>query len=150
MDRKRLFVIGLVGAMAMLLGVVLFCPSQAQVQEWNVPELTVATQPTTPTAEAKLLPGSKPNRLFGNRRERRALGITPRNVRKALVELQKEGCITKDVEPSIAAVMVAEKLINENPSAYQAAAQEVGDWDTFLEALIAFLEKLIPLILMFI
>ncbi len=72
-------------------------------------------------------------------RERRAMGLTLRNVRKTLAEMQKAGEL-EDKDSATIAVEVLDRLIGDNPAAFQNAAI---DWDRILE----FLERLIPLIL---
>jgi len=77
--------------------------------------------------------------------KRRKLGITFRNVARILIEKQKAGRLEgKDV--SVLAVEVADQLVDENPAAFRAEVSQ-RDWASFFEALIAFLEKIIPLIL---
>jgi len=72
--------------------------------------------------------------------ERRRLGLTIRNVKPIVERLQAEGQITEETPPSTAAVMVFEELVSADPKAYADASI---DWDAVLE----FLEKLIPLII---
>ncbi len=80
-------------------------------------------------------------------RERRAMGLTVRNVRKTLAEMQKAGEL-EGKDSTTLAVEVLDRLLAENPAAFQSAIQVAGaDWPAFFEQLIAFLEKLIPLII---
>ena len=72
-------------------------------------------------------------------KQRRGMGLTVANVRKILVEKQAAGELDgKTVEEL--SVEVLGQLVAENPKAF---ADPKIDWD----ALIAFLEKLIPLIM---
>jgi hypothetical protein len=75
--------------------------------------------------------------------QRRRLGLTIPDLVPVVKELQAQGQLTG--EPSVDAVTVANVLIAKQPQEYQAAAGR--DWQAFFEALIAFLEKLLPLIL---
>lgn len=71
------------------------------------------------------------------RRDRRQLGITIRGIRLAAKELREDG-------REITSQAVLETIIDQNPTAW---ANKPGiDWD----AIIAFIEKLLPLILKFI
>jgi len=75
--------------------------------------------------------------------QRRRLGLTVANVAAKVRELEKAGALTGIV--AVDAAAVAQALLNENPELYQ---KEAGrDWQEFFDALISFLEKLIPLIL---
>ena len=87
--------------------------------------------------------------------EQRRLGITFRNVRRVTKELQREGVLTRGDRRGNAALVMA-RIIEENPQAYEECRASYGDtedgdkdWSAFFEALIAFLEKLIPLFMMF-
>ena len=73
-------------------------------------------------------------------RERREMGLTVRNVSRVLQELDKAGEINEETTTEEAAVMVLSVLLADNPAAFQDPAI---DW----EAILAFLERLIPLIL---
>jgi hypothetical protein len=76
-------------------------------------------------------------------RERRKLGLTFRNVLRVTRELQDEGVLDKHDKAGTAA-QILERLTHEDPQAYQEVKGDF-DWDAFLE----FLEKLLPIILMF-
>ena len=87
--------------------------------------------------------------------EQRKLGITFRNVRRVTKELHREGVLTRGDRRGNAALVMA-RIIEENPQAYEECRASYGDtedgdkdWSAFFEALIAFLEKLIPLFMMF-
>lgn len=75
--------------------------------------------------------------------QRRRLGLTIPALAPVVKKLRDEGQLTG--EPSVDAVMVANFLVSQNQEEYKAAAGR--DWQAFFEALIAFLEKLLPLIL---
>lgn len=83
-----------------------------------------------------------------SRKEKRGVGATFRNVRRILGELQAAD--PAGFEQSSAdelAIDVASVLLAENPEAFQTMER---DWQEFFEFLLAFLEKLIPLIISFI
>lgn len=80
--------------------------------------------------------------------ERWRLGLTIRNVGDAAKKAVEEGRITPDMPNSVAAAVIAQDLVAANGEAYFAAAGR--DWAAFFEQLLAFLEKILPLILPFI
>lgn len=75
--------------------------------------------------------------------ERRRLGLTLPALLPVVRRLQSEGRITGD--PLVDATTVLEELLANNQHEWQVVAG--GDWESFFEAVIAFLEKIIPLIL---
>lgn len=81
--------------------------------------------------------------------KRRKLGLTIKNITPIVKQLDADGQLTG--EASVDAVTVAQKLIAENPQGFKdAAGNQPGDWQEFFDALIDFLEKLIPIIQMLI
>ena len=105
---------------------------------WATP--TVATVPVSVVVASTEVEG----RLKW--KQRRALGVTVKNVRRILKEMDANGEL-EGKGSSVLAVEVLTQLVEEKPQAFQ----EIGerDWEAILEAVIAFLEKLIPLIIMF-
>lgn len=82
-----------------------------------------------------------------SRKERREVGATLRNVRRILGELQAADPVGFEQSSSEElALDVVGILMAENPQAFQTAMAD-RDWEEFFEWLIAFLEKLIPLII---
>lgn len=75
-------------------------------------------------------------------RQRRQMGLTVLGVLRAAKELQRRGEIARDTDPKEIARAVAEEIALANSKAW---SDNVGaiDWD----AILAFIEKLIPLIL---
>ena len=73
-------------------------------------------------------------------RKRRAMGLTFRGIGKATAALMKSGEITGDEDHSIIAAAVLAKIQGDNPEAF---ADPGVDWD----ALIEFIERLLPIIL---
>ena len=78
-------------------------------------------------------------------RQRRQMGLTFRGSLQAARELNRRGEISKDMDSKEIAARIAEELMMTNAKAWAGAAPSI-DWD----AIIAFIEKLIPLILMLI
>lgn len=73
-------------------------------------------------------------------RERRQRGLTLRNLVKVSRQLKESGELTSDMPRDEMAELILEAVVAEDPKAFA----EVGlDWD----AIIAFIEKLLPLIL---
>ncbi len=114
------------------------------VQSWGQTENAKATTVVRVPDESKEL---KPCKLRQglSRKDRRQVGATFSNVKRILGELQSED--PKSFEESSAeelAIDVATRLVAENPQAFQNLER---DWAEFFELLIAFLEKIIPLII---
>ena len=121
--------------------------SDAPVSVWGaVPPAatTAAAASETTVADIPVL-GTKKFRDGLTIRERRAMGLTFRNVARVIKELDKSGEITEDTTAEEAAVVVASVLVADSPAAFQNAAIDPDFWDKVL----AFLEKLIALILQF-
>lgn len=96
------------------------------------------TVPFVSTPEVSA-PAAGSRRVLGLR-ERRQLGLTVANISVALKELKAEGEIDKTSSDSEIAAAVAAKLAEKNPQSFGAAGID-------LDAIIAFIEKLLPLIL---
>jgi len=77
--------------------------------------------------------------------ERRQLGLTLVNVGRVMKQLKEAGEITDGMDAATIAAAVANAMVAENPEGFKAAAGR--DWQIFFEAVIAFLEKFIPLLL---
>lgn len=77
-------------------------------------------------------------------RERRALGLTLRNCARVASELKANGEWTDDRKTN--AQNIVAQLVDEAPESFVDADR---DWASFFEALVAFLEKLMPLIEIF-
>jgi len=77
--------------------------------------------------------------------ERRRLGLTLVNVARVLKHLEASGEIQKGQDTATIAAAVANRLVEEKPEEFKAAAGR--DWQAFFEAVIAFLEKFIPMLL---
>lgn len=88
-------------------------------------------------------------KLKMSRREKKALGLNLRNLLKVARELDKAGELDK-TDKSIAAAQILTKVMETKAKAWKKARAEATkaerdwDWDAFL----AFLEDLIPLLLM--
>lgn len=93
------------------------------------------TEPATPPAAA-----AAPRRTL-TLREARALGVTFATVKRAVEELRNSGDLDAAASRAEVAALVADRLAEQNAAAFRAAAGL--DWD----ALLAFIEKLLPLIL---
>lgn len=76
-------------------------------------------------------------------RERREMGLTIPNILRATREMVREGLLTRQTSQEDVRDLILERMVFENPKAY--ANPEV-DWD----AILAFIEKLLPIILAFI
>ena len=112
--------------------------------DWNTVVAVVAAD----KAEVKEAPAEDPQGTIRlTFRERRKLGLTIRNIRKAVAELKESGDLDRqDVAGTSAQVL--EKLVKSNPQAVEDAVGE-RDWASFLDALLSFIEKLMPIILLF-
>lgn len=79
--------------------------------------------------------------------QRRKLGLTFENALRVAKKLHQEGTLVTD-DAQTATAQVAAAMVAENPETFKAAASEDGrDWEQFFNALVSFLEKLMPLIL---
>lgn len=72
--------------------------------------------------------------------QRREMGLTIGNIRRATKQLLDDGTITTDTPRDEMAAAVLNQLVVENPKAF---ADPSLDWD----ALLAFIERLLPIIL---
>jgi len=118
--------------------------------------------PTTPDPKPVVQPvvadGEKVTATQAANRDRffsrnwRKLGLTARNGARILSELQSTGEISESDPRRTKAAAIAAVLAEENPEAYAAACKssDMGDWQDFFDALVTFIEKLIPLIQMLI
>ena len=79
-------------------------------------------------------------------RERRAAGVTFRNVAKKLAEMQEDGSL-EELDSSARAAEVLRRIQADDPKALMDACGD-RDWTEFFSALLAFIEKIIPIILM--
>jgi len=80
-------------------------------------------------------------------RERRELGLTVFNVARIVRELDQAGELDRNDRAATSA-QVLERIIADNPQAVRNAVGE-RDWASFLEALMRFIEAILPIILMF-
>jgi len=103
-----------------------------------VAQLPVTVEVAEPTAAPTL--DSMTLRKGMTLKQRRALGATFGNVRRILAEMQQAGEIDEHDTAADLAVAVTSRLVEENP---QVASNPALDW----EAIIAFIERIIPLIL---
>lgn len=75
-------------------------------------------------------------------RQRRQMGLTFRGALQAARELNRRGEIHKDMDSKEISALIAEEIMVTNAKAWADNAVAI-DWD----AILAFIEKLIPLIL---
>lgn len=116
----------------MLMLLMFAMPVMAQ-ESWVAPDENVQA-PLTKTEATELLKAEG-----SSRQQRRAMGITFRNLRLKLKEMKAAGELEGLTRPEIS-VMVLDRLVTDNPKAF---ADPSLDWD----GLLAFIERLIPLIL---
>ncbi len=76
------------------------------------------------------------------RKQRKAMGLTFRNVRKTIVQLQGTGDITEDMTTEEVSLVVFDFLVEQNPQGFS-GGDPSRDWDSFF----AFLERLVALLL---
>ncbi len=81
------------------------------------------------------------------RKQRRAMGVTFRNARDVLAEMQQAGEV-EDKDSAVLATEILNHLVDKNPAGFQAAMQVAGaDWVDFIDRLMALIEKWLPLLL---
>ena len=135
--------------MSLTLLVVLACMMYCSGVSFGQAKFDTGKSPVSPvTDEVKNVPqanadGEMPTAQGSRRlslRERRELGITWANVHAKAKELYKDGQISADMSRAEIAAMVFNEISADNPKAF---ADPTVDWD----AIIAFIEQLLPLIL---
>ena len=135
--RKLIWVPLLLGLLACS-GIVMGAePPGAAVKAWTA--VAPAGPSSSPSSATSI--GKRPEGRLGFL-ERRRLGLTIHELRPLVKTMLDDGRISRD-NPSAAAAEVMSELLESNP---QWAENPKIDWDAVLE----FLEKLIPLIIMLI
>jgi len=119
-------------------------PAVAQEATWEPVEVEVGADGTaelTVEAEVGELTGAEKvaKRPGLSWRQRRAMGITPRNMIRVVREMEKDGSL-ESVDQAELSAMVLDRLMTENPKAF---ADPSLDWD----AILSFIEALLPVIL---
>ncbi len=121
--------------------------SVSQAQSVAGPSVTLtaaAPLPATATVQSAVNADGEMANAMGQRRlslrERRELGITWANVHAKAKELYQSGEIDADMSRAEIAAMVFSQIAADNPQAFADASV---DWD----AIIAFIEAILPLIL---
>lgn len=79
--------------------------------------------------------------------QRRRMGATLLNARRIAKRLKAEGVLAEDRAER--AQQIAEELCIENTADAEVCAIEYGTWEEFFQALAAFIEQMLPLILLF-
>jgi len=79
---------------------------------------------------------------------RMGLGILP--IRRTARELKEQDLLTDDMDNHQRAEVIALAMMSRDQKAFEAVLAEDGrDWEAFFAAIVAFLEKLMPLIMLF-
>jgi hypothetical protein len=104
--------------------------------------VAVAASPTTPVGAAAS--AARSDELFGSGtlslRDRRRLGLTIPKIARTLQDLQKDGEIEQGMSQSEMAAAVLDRLSAEDPKMYGESALDI-------DGILAFLERILPLIL---
>lgn len=79
--------------------------------------------------------------------QQRRLGATIWNARRIARKLKAEGVLAEDRRER--AAQIAEVLCIEGPAEAEVCAVEYGTWEDFFNAVVAFIEKIMPLIMLF-
>ncbi|MFA5376343.1 MAG: hypothetical protein WC455_11415 [Dehalococcoidia bacterium] len=80
----------------------------------------------------------------------RRLGANRWNCLKIARSLRRRGIINKDMTSKEIATAIAVEIAAKNADEMElCATEDKRDWASFFEALIAFIEKILPLIMMF-
>jgi hypothetical protein len=80
----------------------------------------------------------------------RRMGVTFLGLRRKAKELKREGILTDDMDKQQKAEILAAAMVADSQDEFEACRAEDGrDWESFFAALIAFIEKIMPLIMMF-
>jgi hypothetical protein len=108
----------------------------------------VIPEPTTPTpSAAKAVSAAKVSGPLRDVLQRRRLGVTFVNVARIVREMDAAGELDRD-QPDGIALQVLARLQAENPEEF-AKVMADRDWASFFDALLAFLEKMIPIFMQF-
>ena len=83
-----------------------------------------------------------------SRRERRRLGITLWGIRSANRTLKVLNDEYNDYSKATRCIHIAEYLMSKHPQAYRDVCGD-RDWEAFLEAVLAFIEKLLAILQLF-
>ena len=102
---------------------------------------------TAPTPAAQPVTSTKVSGPLRDFLQRRRLGVTFVNVARVVREMDAAGELDRD-QPDGIALQVMARLQSENPEEF-AKVMADRDWAAFFDALLAFLEKMLPLILTF-
>ena len=129
---------------AVLVSAAVACSAEPDVNTWGekppAPDVVVQEVRQELVSDDVPVLGTKRFKDGLTIRQRREMGLTLRNVTRIVKELDEAGEITEDTTVEEAAVMVLSVLVEDTPAAFQDPAI---DW----EAILAFLERLLPLIL---
>lgn len=138
--------------------------SAADVRVWTSPEESLSSP--IPSKGPLKLRRLRLRDSTWTRAEKKELGLLPRQVVAELIELQRTGELD-GLDKTTAAYVVLGKIVEDRPEAYAdasidyekkasqslEASRVLGggdkDWPSFFDALIRFLEALIPLLMMF-
>lgn len=128
---------------SLLLLVILLLTIPASAQTVVTPPAGAVTAPAAAPAPATpaVKPAAPTERLGLLKRIK--LGLTVKNLTPIVKDLKAKGELTGD--SSVDSITVAKALMEKNPQLFKAEAG--ADWEEFFDALISFLEKLLPLIL---
>lgn len=80
----------------------------------------------------------------------RRMGVTFLGLRRKAKELKRDGILTDDMDRQQKAEVLAAAIVADDQDAFETCRAEDGrDWESFFAALMAFIEKFLPLIMMF-
>lgn len=79
--------------------------------------------------------------------QRWRMGATIQNAKRIAKQLKAEGLLADSREER--ARQIADELCVEAPGEAEVCAVEFGTWEEFFQALAAFIEKILPLIMLF-
>lgn len=133
----------------LILGVVALSATPNSKAQAPIPAGEAWTQPPAPPVVAAApTPAVRPMKFRDgpNRRERKAMGLTFSNVRRITAELQKTGEITEEMTRAEVSTIVANRIVSENPNAFQ---DPELDWDALLAWIEAIMELVMRLIALF-
>jgi len=128
-------------AVAALAAVLILAATVAAEQQTAT--IVFSEPPTAAPKAAKAVSSDKVSKRIGFL-QRRKLGLNFGNVLRVTREMNAAGEL--DIEhPDAMAAQVLQRIMDENPEAFQKALAD-RDWASFFEALLAFLEQILPLI----
>jgi len=133
--------------LGVILGAAVARGAEAPQPHWGTPPVAQDVTPGVPITVAGADVTVAKFRKGPSRRERKAMGLTVRNVGRIIGELQTAGEINENSTVAEVTLAVAAQLRIDNPTAFNPPPGM--DWQEWLEIILAILERLVEIFLLF-